>query len=201
MKTIAYLRVSREDQNINSQRLSILEYCNKLGIHIDKFVDIKISSRKNIKERKIEQILEMLERYDTLIVSELSRLGRSLGQIINIVDECIKKEVKLISIKENLILSGKQDMQSKITIALFGLFAEIERDLIAERTKEGLAIAKQQGIKLGRKKGTISKSKLDSKKEEIKILINKGVPKSSIAKITDVSRNTVVNFIKSRKLS
>jgi len=123
-----------------------------------------------------------------------------LGQIIQIVDELIKKEVKLIAIKENIHLNGKQDIQTKVTIGLFGLFAEIERDLISERTKQALAVAKAKGKILGRPKGSLGKSKLDGKEEEIKLLIVKGVSKTAIAKIMDISRTALYQFIDTRKL-
>ena len=135
-----------------------------------------------------------------MIVSELSRLGRSLGQIIRIVDDLISKKVKFIAVKENIVLDGKQNMQTKVMIAMFGLFAEIERDLISERTKEGLAAARAKGKLLGRPKGKLGKSRLDGKEDEIKLLLSKEVSKSSIAKIMDISRTALYSFIESRKL-
>ncbi len=124
-----------------------------------------------------------------LIVSELSRLGRSLGQIIEIVDSLVKKGIDFVAINENISFKGKQDMQTKVMITMFGLFAEIECDLISERTKE--VLAKASGKFLGRPKGQLSKSKLDGKEAEIKDYLAKGVAKSSIAKIMDVSRTNV----------
>ena len=123
-----------------------------------------------------------------LLPRELSRLGRSLGQIIQAVDQLLKKGVSLIAIKESIRLEGKQDLQTKVTIALFGLFAEIERDLISERTKEGLAAARARGRLLGRPKGSLGPSKLDGKEGEIQMLLGKKVSKASIAKILDVAR-------------
>ncbi|MFC2165968.1 recombinase family protein [Acidobacteriota bacterium] len=126
---------------------------------------------------------------DRLIVSELSRLGRSLGQIIHIVDQLIKNSISFVAVKENIVVNGeKQDMQTKVMVALFGLFSEIERDLISERTKEGLAVARAKGKLLGRAKGTLGKSKLDGKEEEIENLLAKKVSMSSIAKIYEISR-------------
>lgn len=134
-----------------------------------------------------------------VLVSELSRLGRSVGQIIQLVDELVKLKVRFIAIKENIQLDGKQDIQSKMMITMFGLFAEIERDLISERTREGLQAAKSKGKNLGRPKG-IGKSKLDGKEFEIKILLEKNIPKASIARIMDVSRSNLLHFINSRHL-
>lgn len=161
-------------------------------------MEIQISSRK--KHREINQLIEKLSPGDMLLVSELSRLGRSLGQILQIVDSLIKKQVRFLAIKENIELFGKQDLQTKVMITMFGLFAEIERDLISERTKEGLAAARAKGKRLGRPKGSLGKSKLDGKEEEIRLLLLKKVSKSSIAKIMEVSRTTLCHFIKTRNL-
>ena len=106
----------------------------------------------------------------------------------------------LVAIKETIRFEGKQNLQTKAMIALFGLFAEIERDLIAERTKEGLAAAKARGKRLGRPKGARSKSKLDGKEEEIQLLLHKRVSKASIARIMDVSPTTLHHFVKTRRL-
>lgn len=200
MKTIAYLRVSTDKQSLDNQKLTIMDYAHKQGITIDDFVRIQVSSRKSIKKRKIDELLEQLNAGDMLIVSELSRLGRSLGQVIQIVDELIRKENKFIAVKENIALNGKQDIQTKVMIAMFGLFAEIERDLISERTKQGLAAAKAKGKLLGRPKGSLGKSKLDGKEKEIETLLLKTVSKSSIAKIMGISRTALYEFIESRGL-
>jgi len=126
--------------------------------------------------------LEKLNEGDLLLVSELSRLGRSVGQIIRIVDALIKKQVRFIAIKENIkLLDGKHDMQSKTMVTMFGLFAEIERDLISERTKQGLILAREKGKQLDRPKGR-GKSKLDKHKVEIEALLKNGSSKDFIAK-------------------
>jgi DNA invertase Pin-like site-specific DNA recombinase len=145
--------------------------------------------------------LEQLYPKDVLLVSELSRLGRSVSQIILLVDRMIEKQLRFVAVKEGIDLEGAQDIQTKVMITMFGLFAEIERDLISERTKEGLAAARAKGKIIGRPKGVLGKSKLDGKKNEIQLFLNKGVSKSAIAKIMDVSRTTLRHFIKTRKLN
>ena len=125
----------------------------------------------------------------------------SLGQVIRIVDELVKRKIRFVAIKEAIRFEGKQDMQTKVMIALFGLFAEVERDLISQRTKEGLAAARAKGRLLGRPKGALGKSKLDGKEEEIRILLEKTVSKASIAKIVGVSRTALHHFIRTRKLN
>ncbi|MCP4143438.1 MAG: recombinase family protein [Chloroflexi bacterium] len=199
MKTLAYLRVSKDSQDIANQKLAIHEYAHLNKIKVDEFIEISASSRKSTRERRIDELLERLNPNDRLIVSELSRLGRSVGQIIRIIDELINQKIIFVAIKENIILNGRQDIYTKAAVTLFGLFAEIERDLISARTKEGLARARAKGKLIGRPKGTFS-SRLDGKETEIKMLLNKKVSKSSIAKIMDISRTALYSFIKSRKL-
>ena len=201
MKTVAYLRVSTGSQDVSTQRLAVLDYAQRNQIKVDMLLEVQSSSRKSQRERGIDSLFGNLQPGDLVLVSELSRLGRSLGQIIQIVDDLIKANVRLVAIKENIRLDGPQDIQGKVMVTLFGLFAEIERDLISERTREGMAAAKAQGRLAGRPKGSRNPSKLDGKELEIQRLLDKKVPKSSIAKIMDVSRGTMERFIKTRKLA
>jgi DNA invertase Pin-like site-specific DNA recombinase len=200
MKTVAYLRVSKDSQDVNNQKLAILEFAQREKMEVDLFIEITISSRKSTKERKIDQLLEQLDPGDTLIVSELSRMGRSVGEIITTIDNLVNQKIRFFAVKEGIRLNGSQDIQTKVMVTMFGLFAEIERDLISMRTKEALAAAKASGKQLGRPKGTKGKSKLDGREEEIKELLDMRVSKASIAKITGVSRATLYHFIESRKL-
>ena len=133
MKIVAYLRISTGGQELSNQRLAILDYAQHHQLQIDRFLEIQVSSRKSLKERGIDGLFAGMEAGDLLSVSELSRLGRSVGQVIQIVDDLIKHQIKFIAIKENIHLDGKQDIQSKVMVTMFGLFAEIERDLISER--------------------------------------------------------------------
>ncbi len=135
-----------------------------------------------------------------MIISELSRLGRSVGQIIQIVDALIKNNIRFVAIKENIKINGKQDIQSKVMITMFSLFAEIERDLISERTKQGLAAAKKRGILLGRPKGP-GKSKLDQFKPEIEALLKNGSKKTFIAKRYKISLTNLYKWMKKRGVS
>src|ERR1700686_1364264 len=157
MATTAYLRVSTGTQDLANQKLAILEYARRKKFPINEFVEVQISSRKKPHQRGIDGMLERLAPGDRLIVSELSRLGRSLGQVIHIVDELVKRKIRFTAIKESIHFEGKQDLQTKVMVALFGLFAEVERDLISERTREGLASARAKGRLLGRPKGVLGK--------------------------------------------
>lgn len=199
-QVVGYARVSTQDQDLKNQRYEILSYASKNDLRITTWVEAKVSSRKSTKERLIDTLLEKLSNGDTLIVAELSRLGRSVGQIAIIANTLVESGVKLICIKEGMRLDGSPDIQTKVMLTMFSLFAEIERDLISERTKAGLAKARAEGRLLGRPKG-LGKSALDGKEDEVKELLRKGVSKSSIAKIYECSWPCVSHFVKSRKLT
>lgn len=198
-QVVGYARVSTMEQDLKNQRYEILNYASKNDLQITSWVEAKVSSRKTTKERLIDTLLEKLKEGDTLIVAELSRLGRSVGQVAIIANTLIESGVKLICIKEGMKLDGSPDIQTKVMLTMFSLFAEIERDLISERTKSGLAKARAEGRLLGRPKG-LGKSTLDGKEEEIKELLRKEVSKASIAKIYEVSWPCVSHFVKSRRL-
>jgi DNA invertase Pin-like site-specific DNA recombinase len=200
MQTVAYLRVSTGGQDLSQQKLAILDYARKHRFRVSDVVETHSSALRATQKEQLLQLIDSLHKGDRLLVSELSRLGRSLGQILQIVERLIQQGVGLVAIKEAIVFEGKQTMQTKAMIALFGLFAEVERDLIAERTKEGLAAARAKGKRLGRPKGSRGKSRLDGKEQEIRLLLQKRVSKASLARIMDVSPTTLHHFIKTRKL-
>jgi DNA invertase Pin-like site-specific DNA recombinase len=169
-------------------------------LRIDEFVEITISLRKTRKQRCIEEVLEMLADSDTLIVTELSRLGRSTAEVIALVNELVACNIWVIILKQNLDIS-QHDMSSKIVITLFSLFAEPERDLISLRTKEALAAKKQQGKTLGKPKGTIQKSKFDADLERIKDLLKLGLSGRKIAALLGYNNHLALNtYISKRQL-
>ena len=200
MKTIAYLRVSKDSQDVGNQRLAILEFARQEKFEVSAFMELSVSSRRSPKERQIDLLMAQLEPGDTLVVSELSRMGRSVGEVITTVDALMKQQVRFLAIKEGIRLAGKQDLHSKVMVTLFGLFAEIERELISMRTKEGLAAARASGKRLGRPKGRLGQSRLNGKEDEIQKLLDLKVSKASIAKITGVDRSTLYHFMRSRHL-
>ncbi len=148
-KTIAYVRVSTDKQELDNQKLEIERYAKANNLEIDKFFEIEISSRKNLRERKIEELIKSLKRGDKLIVSELSRLARSMRQTHNICHGISMKKAELHVIKQNFVIKNGGDMATKIYVNAFAMAAEIERDLISQRTKNGLARVKAEGKKLG----------------------------------------------------
>jgi DNA invertase Pin-like site-specific DNA recombinase len=200
MSTLAYLRVSRDTQDVTHQRLAILEFAQRERLAVDEFLEVNASSRRSLKARKVDLLLARLAPGDILIVSELSRLGHSVGEIITTVDTLVKQRIQLLAIKEGIRLNGIQDLHTRVMVTMFSLFADIERELISLRTREALAAARAAGKRLGRPRGTRGRSKLDGKEQEITRLLALDVSKASIAKITGVDRATLYHFMRSRSL-
>ena len=199
-KTIAYIRTSTDKQDLNNQKLEIFEFAKKNKLKVDDFIQMTISSRKTTKERRIDEMVAALDDADTLIVTELSRLGRSTAEVIGLVNELIKKQVRVIAIKQNLDIK-QHDMTSKVMITLFSLFAELERDLISLRTKEALASKRAQGIQLGKPKGTVQKSKFDKDVVKIKELLALGLSVRKIANFFGYSNHIGLNtYVAKRNL-
>lgn len=147
-KVFAYLRVSTCHQECQNQRLEIEGYCSRKGLVVDKWFEVEMSSKNGFKERQIDRLLADLKPGDTLICSELSRLARSMRDAFVITDELFRKKVEMHFIKQGLVLS-ESNMNSTVMISCFSMAAQIERDLISSRTKNGLALAKARGKKLG----------------------------------------------------
>jgi DNA invertase Pin-like site-specific DNA recombinase len=200
-KTIAYLRASTDRQDLNNQKLEILEFAREKNLHVDEFVAITISSRKTSKQRRIDELLATLSELDTLIVTELSRLGRSTSEVIALVNELVQRQIRVIIIKQNLDLRQNHDMTAKVMITLFSLFAELERDLVSMRTKEALAAKKSQGIRLGKPKGTLQASKFDKDRPRIEELLRLGLSVRKMAKVLGYSNHIGLStYIRKRNL-
>jgi len=198
-KTVAYLRASTDKQDLNNQKLEILEFARKRDMRVDEFIAITVSSRKTSKQRRIDELLELLADSDTLIVTELSRLGRSTSEVIDLINELIRRSIRVIIIKQNLDLHQKHDLTSKVMITLFSLFAELERDLVSLRTREALAAKKAQGITLGKPKGTIQASKFDKDRSRIEELLGLGLSVRKIAQLLGYTNHIGLNtYIKHR---
>ena len=192
-----YIRVSSDKQTVENQRFEINNFCKRKNIHIDGWIEETISGTKSFNKRLLGKLLNHVQKDDLIICAELSRLGRNLFMIMEILNICMTKECKVWTIKDNYRLG--EDIQSKVLAFAFGLSAEIERNLISQRTKEALARKKAEGVILGRPKGRKSspdKYKLSGKEKLIRELLNINVSQRKIAKICKVDRNTLSRFIK-----
>ena len=196
-----YIRVSSDKQTVENQRFEITNFCKKENIQIDDWIEETISGTKNYDKRKLGKILKHIQKNDLLICSELSRLGRSLFMIMDILNICLSKEARVWTIKDNYRLGD--DIQSKVLAFAFGLSAEIERNLISQRTLEALKRKKKEGVVLGRPKGSSKPEhfKLYGKEEKIKELLRANYSKIKIAKKLHVNRLTLSKFIKLHSLS
>ncbi|MDR1340183.1 MAG: master DNA invertase Mpi family serine-type recombinase [Prevotellaceae bacterium] len=190
-----YIRVSTDRQTVENQRFEINSYCAKNAMVVDRWIEETVSGTKNVQERKLGKLLRKMKKGDILICSELSRLGRTLLMIMGILNECMNRDIQVWTIKDGYRLGS--DISSKVLAFAFGLSAEIERNLISQRTREVLVRKRAEGVILRRPKGRRSKvRKLTGKESEIQKLRDKNVPKSVIARILGVHRLTVASTIK-----
>lgn len=196
MKTIAYLRVSTIEQDLEKNKLEILKLANEKKLGQVEFIEEKISGKTNWKKRKIYNVVQGLSAGDNLVVSELSRLGRSMLECMEILSVCTEKRINIFSVKGNWTLDGT--IQSKIIAMAFSMASEIERELMSSRTKEALQSRKLSGMKLGRPRG-VGKSKLDQHSFEIESLLNNGATKRFIATKYDISEQALWKWLKKER--
>lgn len=204
MAIIGFIRVSKDSQDTDRQRSKILDYANTHDLGKVRFIDIKISTRTHQSKQIYAEMIESLnEGEDMIIVTDLTRAGRDLIDVIKNVNRIVERNLAFVSIDNgiNILLNtDKLDFPTKALIYNFAMMGELQRDLISMNTKDKLQAAKKRGVKLGRPRGSKSKSKLDGKEAEIVALLDKRVSKASIARILDVSPTTLRHFITSRKL-
>jgi DNA invertase Pin-like site-specific DNA recombinase len=196
MKTISYLRVSTIDQDIEKNKADILKLANDKQLGNVEFVEEKISGTVSWRKRKIHDIIYSLTEGDNIIVSELSRLGRSMLECMEILSIATDKKINIYAVKGNWNLDNT--IQSKIIAMAFSMASEIERDLISSRTKESLRIKKLSGVKLGRPVGSGS-SKLDKYKPEIEAMLKNGATKRFIAKRYEISEQGLFHWLRKNK--
>jgi DNA invertase Pin-like site-specific DNA recombinase len=188
-----YIRVSTDKQTVENQRYEIHQFCEKNNLAIEKWIEETISGTKIPEKRRLGILLNDIRSGDLIICSELSRLGRSLFMIMSILSRCMDIGAKIWTIKDGYRLGD--DIQSKVLAFAFGLSAEIERDLISQRTKEALARCKAEGKKLGRPFGKVVRLKLSGHEEEIRQMLSQGLSKAEIGRRFGTNRNTVRIFI------
>ena len=194
MTTHAFIRVSTLEQDTEKNKIDILQFANRLKLGNVEFTEGQCSGRINYKERKLGALLESMQAGDVLIVPELSRIARSITQILEVIKVTKDKGITLYSLKENFS-NNEDSISATVTSTIFALVAQIERELISMRTKEALHARKIAGVKLGRPKGK-GKSKLDEHREDILKLLSLKVPKTMIARQFECSVGNLSNFLK-----
>ena len=194
-----YIRVSTDKQTVENQRFEIVTFAGRQGFVIDQWIEETISGTKAYNKRALGQLLKEVGKDDLIVCAELSRLGRNLFMIMEILNICMTKECKVWTIKDNYRLGD--DIQSKVLAFAFGLSAEIERNLISQRTKEALARKRHEGVILGRPKGRKATSyKLTGYETAIRSLLLEGVSQVEIARRYQVNRMTLASHIKREQL-
>src|SRR5918912_2140042 len=182
-----YIRVSTDKQSTENQRFEILKFAHEKKLSIGRWIEETVSSTRKLSDRKLGALIERMHEEDILIVSELSRLGRSLLEVMSILRTLMEKEVKVFTTKERYELGN--NINSKVLAFAFSLSAEIERSMISSRTKEALARKRSEGMRLGRPKGSMSQvTKLTGKEDIIRDYINRGIQQTVMAKLLKVNR-------------
>ena len=199
MTNFAYLRVSTDTQDNQNQKLGILDYANAAHLTHLHFVEDTTSGKVPWQQRKIGELLQSAKKNDVLIVSEISRLGRSALHVLEILEFSAQHEISVHIAKNRFIIDGS--IQATITATILGLAAQIEREFISLRTKEALAKCKQDGKKLGRPKGPAKSLKLDQKHDEIIGYLQKKISKRSIAKLIECSPSSLYAWLKKRRIN
>jgi DNA invertase Pin-like site-specific DNA recombinase len=191
-----YIRVSTDKQTVENQRYEINRFCKAEKLKIEKWIEEKISGTKAPEKRQLGGLLKLVSEGDIIICSELSRLGRSFFMIMSILSGCMERGVKIWTIKDSYRLGD--DIQSKVLAFAFGLSAEIERNLISQRTKEALARRKSEGKVLGRRPGRAVNVRLTGHEKEIRKMLREGKNNAEIGRRYGVHRQTVRIFIAER---
>ena len=192
---IAYIRVSTQEQSYQGQRYEIETWCRQNGISVDKWVEEKVSGMRNVQDRTLGKVIGKMKEGDLLVCTELSRLGRNMMMVMSILNRCSEKYIRIRSIKDNFELSDS--LQSKIIAFAFSLAAEIERNLIAERTREALAAKKAEGIKLGRPRGkSRERQRYDHMREYVLRMLEQKRPRREIAKRVGIHPNTLSRYLR-----
>jgi DNA invertase Pin-like site-specific DNA recombinase len=197
-QTFAYLRVSKVEQDLEKNKMDILKLAHEQRLGQVQFVEEKVSGKVSWRKRQIAMVLENAQPGDTIIVSELSRLGRSMLECIEILSIATEKGLHIYAVKGNWRLDGS--IQSKIIAMAFAIAAEIERDLISQRTTEALQARKQQGMSLGRPKG-VGKSKLDEYRTEIEALLKNGSTKTWVANKYQTTVGNLRHWMKQHEIA
>jgi DNA invertase Pin-like site-specific DNA recombinase len=192
-KIVGYIRISTDKQDLDKQSHLLLEYARKERLIIDEFIEAEVSSREDTGARHIDELQTKLQKGDTLLVAELSRLGREMLQVLNIINDLSQKGVNLTFVRQpELSTTGSH---GKLLLAIYSYFAEAEREFISMRVKQGLAAARAKGVKLGRPKGSRNKKRvLDPYRDEIFKYLQKGIDLANVRKLINPELERPISY-------
>lgn len=194
-----YIRVSTEKQTLENQRFEIEQFCKSQNLKVDKWIEETISGTKSPEKRRLGKLLNEIKEDDIIIATEISRFGRTLFMVMQILNHCLERGSRVWTIRDHYRLGD--DIQSKVLAFAFGLSAEIERNFISQRTKEALARKKEEGVILGRREGSKNAHlKLDGKEDRIVSMMRRGVSQMAMARKLDISRSALLKYIAQRGL-
>jgi DNA invertase Pin-like site-specific DNA recombinase len=199
--TYGYIRVSTDKQEVESQKIGIVKKAEELHLSIDSWIsDEGVSGTKEYNERELGKLMKKLAENDVIIVSEISRLARSVFMLFRIIEFCNTKKIIIYSVKDSISTVKPDDLSSMMMIFCFGIAAQIEREMIVKRTIEGMERRGAAGVVFGRPIGSSGIRKLSSNEAEIKKLLANRVSKAAIAKILNVDRQTLYNFLEHKEI-
>jgi len=191
-----YIRVSTDKQNTENQRFEIEHFAEQHNIVIDEWIEETVSSMEDLEKRKLGRLINKAKKGDLIIASELSRLGRNLLQVMGMLNQLLNTEARVWTIKDGYRLGD--DISSKVLAFAFGLSAEIERNMISQRTREALARVKAGGRRLGRPMGSNAKTKLKGRASEVHKLLMRGYSHAETARKLKIHRNTLITYLKTK---
>ena len=192
-KVIGYIRVSTDKQDLDKQRHLLLEYAREQQLHIDEFVEIEISSRQDKTARRIDELFAKLNAGDLLLVAELSRLGREMLQVLNIINDLCDQGIEITFVRQPELSTSAG--HGKLLLAIYSYFAEAERTFISLRVKQGLAAARAKGVKLGRPKGSRNKERiLDAHRDTILTFLQRGVDLANVRKAVNPDLERPISY-------
>lgn len=200
MSIKAYINTLAPVEELSCQKSEILAYTNKHGLKLDVILDLGDHSTKVSSKKRLDDLMSLLDQGDTLIVSDLAYLGGSMGEMACFISAVLERHIDLIAVRQGINTFKNANMASKSILTLAPILSELQQSFKRQRTRIGVELARAQGKKIGRPKGSLGKSKLDQKVPEIQHLLSLRVPQASIAKIVGISRQGLIYYLKTRMI-
>lgn len=201
MANVAYILATAGTDDASGQRKAIDVFANGKNLHVDNYITIDIPPGRRERNQRVQDLFSHVNRWDTIIVSDLARLGQSIADIVNLLKGFSERGVRFVAVSQGIDINGPGDETTKGVASVFGMLADMESGFASDRIRQALALKKKEGAVLGRPKGSISSSKLDDRKEMIIDYLAKGVSKTSLARILDTSPSNLLSYLRSRNIA